>query len=61
MEKLRFDFAVKASEDGKTNIICITSIGTPNGQVYGIPDEYQPASLHQVIINTSNYSKVKRH
>lgn len=59
MEKLRFDFAVKSSGDGKTNIICITSIGTPTGQVYGIPDEYQPASLHQVIINTSSYTKVK--
>ncbi|KAK9878436.1 hypothetical protein WA026_022076 [Henosepilachna vigintioctopunctata] len=60
MDKLRFDFAVKTSTDGKSNVICITSIGTPTGQVFVIPDEYQPASLHQVIINTSNYSKVRK-
>ncbi|KAK9882576.1 hypothetical protein WA026_022205 [Henosepilachna vigintioctopunctata] len=57
MEKLRFDFAVKTSAD---EIICITSIGTPTGKVFGIPDEYQPASLQQVIINTSNYAKVRK-
>lgn len=60
MEKLRFDFTVKTSTDGKSNIICITSIGTPTGQVFSIPAEYQLANLHQVIINTSNYAKVKK-
>ncbi|KAL0849699.1 hypothetical protein ABMA28_011663 [Loxostege sticticalis] len=60
MEKLRFDFAVKSTADGKSNIICITSIATCEGQVFGIPVEYQPANLHQAIINTSNYSKIKR-
>lgn len=60
MEKLRFDFAVKASADGKSNIICITSIGTSHGQTFEIPDEYQCASLHQVITSTSNYTKIKK-
>ncbi|PZC85939.1 hypothetical protein B5X24_HaOG214304 [Helicoverpa armigera] len=60
MEKLRFDFAVKSSTDGKSNIVCITSIATPNGQIYEIPTEYQPANLHQVITNTPNYVKVKK-
>lgn len=60
MERLRFDFAVKTSGDGKTNIICITSIGTPNGQTFMIPAEYQPASLHPVIISTSSYTKIKK-
>lgn len=60
MEKLRFDFVVKATPDGKSNIICVTSIATPNGQVYEIPPDYQPASLHGVITNTSNYAKVKK-
>lgn len=60
MEKLRFDFAVKTSADGKSNIICITSIGTPNGQIFGIPAEYQPANLHQVITSTSNYTKIRK-
>lgn len=60
MEKLRFDFAVKPSADGKSNILCITSISTPNGQIFGIPAECQPATLHQAITSTSNYAKVRK-
>lgn len=60
MERLRFDFAVKTSGDGKTNIICITSIGTPHGQTYNIPPEYQPASHHQVIISTPSFTKIRK-
>lgn len=60
MEKLRFDFAVKNAPDGKSNIICITSIGLPNAQVFAIPAEYQPVSLHQSILNTSNFAKIKK-
>lgn len=60
MEKLRFDFAVKPSVDEKSNIICITSISTPNGQIFGIPAEYQPANLHQTITNTPNYAKIRK-
>ncbi|GBP11833.1 hypothetical protein EVAR_74482_1 [Eumeta japonica] len=60
MEKLRFDFAVKTSVDGKSNIVCITSIGTPDGHIFAIPVEYQPASLHQAVTSTSSYIKVKK-
>ncbi|GBP39189.1 hypothetical protein EVAR_26975_1 [Eumeta japonica] len=60
MEKLRFDFAVKTSVDGKSNIVCITSIGTPDGHIFAIPVEYQPASLHPTVISTSSYIKVKK-
>ncbi|GBP53093.1 hypothetical protein EVAR_43379_1 [Eumeta japonica] len=59
MEKLRFDFAVKTSVDGKSNIVCITSIGTPDGHIFAIPVEYQPASLHQAVTSTSSYIKFK--
>ncbi|CAB3232421.1 unnamed protein product [Arctia plantaginis] len=60
MEKFRFDFCVKTASDGKSNIICITSIGTSDGQTFAIPAEYQPASLHQLITNTSNYAKIRK-
>lgn len=60
MEKLRFDFCVKTSADGKSNIICITSIGTSDGKTYGIPAEYQPANLHKIITNTSNFAKIRK-
>jgi hypothetical protein len=60
MEKLRFDFVVKSTADGKSNIICISSIATPSGQIFGIPSDYQPANLHGVITKTPNYAKVKK-
>lgn len=60
MNKLRFDFTVKSTTDGKSNIICITSMATPNGQIYGIPAEYQPVNLHQVILDTPYYAKIKK-
>lgn len=60
MEKLRFDFAVKSAEDGKSNIICITSIATTEEKVFVIPAQYQNANLHKAIINTTSYAKVKK-
>lgn len=59
MDKLRFTFAVLAGADGKTNIISITSIETPGGQVFEIPDELKPASKHTNITTTDVYTKVK--
>lgn len=60
MKKLRFDFEVKPGSDAKTNVICITSIATSEGQVFEIPPEYQPAGLHTEITTTSNYAKVRK-
>lgn len=57
---MRFEFAVKSSADGKSNILCITSIGTPSGQNFEIPLEYQPVNLHQAIVSTTNFAKVKK-
>ncbi|XP_029675923.1 uncharacterized protein LOC115243242, partial [Formica exsecta] len=44
----------------KSNIIRITSIATPDGQIFGIPAEDQPANLHQEITNTPNYAKIRK-
>ncbi|KOB66552.1 Uncharacterized protein OBRU01_21063 [Operophtera brumata] len=59
MEKLRFTFAVLAASDGKTNVICITSIQTPDGLVFGIPDDQKPASKHTGISTSDVYTKIK--
>lgn len=59
MEKLRFTFAVLAASDGKTNVICITSIETPDGQVFEIPDDLKPASKHTAITSTDVFTKIK--
>lgn len=60
MEKLRLDFAVKPTADRQSNVICITSTATPDGHIFGIPTEYEPAHLHQEITKTPNYTKVRK-
>ena len=59
MESLRFDFVVKPTDDGKSNIICITSIATADGKIFVIQPESQPANLHKEITNTSNLKNNK--
>lgn len=59
MEKLRFTFAVLAASDEKTNVICITSIETPDGQVFDIPDDFKHASKHTAITTTGVFTKIK--
>ncbi|KAF9416500.1 hypothetical protein HW555_006167, partial [Spodoptera exigua] len=45
--------------DGKTNVICITSIETPDGCVYDVPDEQKNANKHTSIISLEVYAKIK--
>lgn len=59
MEKLRFTFAVLAASDGKTNLICITSIETPDGCIYDVPDEFKNANKHTGITSSEIYMKIK--
>ncbi|XP_063897118.1 uncharacterized protein LOC135118607 [Helicoverpa armigera] len=59
MEKLRFEFVVKASDDVKTNIICVTSITDIEGHTYAIPEKLQPVKLHDKITQTQIFQKVK--
>lgn len=60
MEKLKFEFVVKQAADGKSNMICINSIATPDGRVFEMPPEFQPADLHHDLKATPNYTKVKK-
>lgn len=59
MEKLRFTFAVLAASDGKTNLICITAIETPDGCEYDVPDEFKNANKHTAITSLEIYAKIK--
>lgn len=59
MEKLRFKFMVLGSADGKSNLICITAIETPDGCIFEIPDELKPVSKHTAILSTDVYTKIK--
>jgi len=59
MDKLRFDFKIRTAADGKTTVLCITSIDTPDGRSFAIPDEYQPTSLHKELITSQVFGRVK--
>lgn len=59
MERLRFKFVVLGSTDGKTNVICITSIETPKGRVYEMPDDLKPANQHTAITSLEQFAKIK--
>lgn len=59
MEKLKFEFVVKPSEDPKTNVICITSIMDGDKNVFLIPEQLQPVKQHNELIKTQTFQKVK--
>lgn len=60
MKKLQFEFKVKPGNDGKSNIICITSIATEDNKTFLIPEEYQAAGNHKEIIRTNTYDMIKK-
>lgn len=59
MEKLRFKFEVMGSTDGKTNVICIPTIETPDGCVFEVPEEFKPVSKHSAISSSDVFTKIK--
>lgn len=59
MEKLKFEFTIKQSEDPKTNIMCITSIIDADNNIFLIPEQLQPVKLHDEVIKTQHFQKVK--
>lgn len=59
MEKLRFEFMIKASEDPKSNTICIISITDTNKNIFLFPEKLQPAKLHDTVTKTQAFQKAK--
>lgn len=45
MDRLQFEFTMIASNDGKSNVLAITSISTKEGKCYVLPDELNPRLL----------------
>ncbi|CAB0045210.1 unnamed protein product [Trichogramma brassicae] len=65
MEKLRFEFVMKAAADKKSNALMVTSITTPDGEIFDIPAElqeltYKSASLSDGGIRFSDTSHIHR-
>lgn len=59
MEKLKFEFVVRQSEDPKTNMVCITSITDSNDKIFLMPEHLQPMRLHELVMQSQVYKKVK--
>lgn len=60
MEKLKFEFVVKAfAGDSKTSSIAVTSIETVKKEVFSVPTEWQHIDSHEKLKNTAAYKKVK--
>ena len=59
MEKLKFEFTVKQSDDPKTNVLCITSIMDADKNIFLIPEHLQAVKLHDAVIKTQPFQKVK--
>lgn len=59
MDRLQFQFTMIASNDGKSNVLAITSITTEEGQCYVLPDELKPVINHTHIIKMNTFSKIK--
>ncbi|XP_072946487.1 uncharacterized protein [Epargyreus clarus] len=59
MEKLRFEFTLLPTSDGKSNIYSITSIATIDNKIYTIPEELQSVGHHKEIVKSTVYNKVK--
>ncbi|CAI6373435.1 unnamed protein product [Macrosiphum euphorbiae] len=59
MNKLQFEFMVKPSSDGKSNLMTVTSITTEAKETYAIPEELQQISFHKEVSTTTIYNMVK--
>lgn len=59
MEKLKFEFVMKATEDGKKNWMALTSITTTEEKIYAIPEQHQSVGEHTELISTNTYKRVK--
>lgn len=59
MEKLKFSFLVKGTQQGKSNFIALTQIETPDGEKFEIPEEYQPMEKHTILEKTKEFVKLK--
>lgn len=59
MEKLRFEFTMKAATDKKLNALLVTSITRPDGEIFDLPGELQDVNLHTELMKTDTFKKVK--
>lgn len=59
MDRLQFEFTMIASNDGKSNVLAITSISTEEGKCYVLPDELKPVIHHTYIVRLNTFSKIK--
>lgn len=59
MDKLQFEFESVAAADGKSNVLIITSIRTPDDRKFRLAVEDQVAKKHTLVAATPTFTKVK--
>lgn len=59
MDKLQFQFVIKEASDRKTNMMCITSIGTPQGKTYEVPLDRQRLADHKGLLEIDAVKRIK--
>jgi hypothetical protein len=59
MKKLQFEFMIKPSSDGKSNLMTMTSITTEAKETNAIPEDLQQISFHKEVSTTTMYNMVK--
>ncbi|XP_070526513.1 uncharacterized protein [Cardiocondyla obscurior] len=59
MDKLQFHFKMLASQDTKSNILCITKISTTDNLTYVLPHDSMNANHHKALAQTSVFIKIK--
>ncbi|CAB0039116.1 unnamed protein product [Trichogramma brassicae] len=59
MEKTLFTFTIRALENSKTNVLCVSAITTLDGSTYLFPLSHQAVANHTEILKTNAFTTVK--
>ncbi|KAL7294472.1 hypothetical protein TKK_0012466 [Trichogramma kaykai] len=59
MEKALFTFTIRALENSKTNVLCVSEITTLDGSTYNFPLSHQAVANHTEILKTNAFTTVK--
>ncbi|KAI4490126.1 hypothetical protein M0804_004308 [Polistes exclamans] len=59
VEKLLLTLQVAHAADKKTNVLCLTAIGSPDGKLYKVPQEYYQLKDHAELLKFNALRKVR--
>lgn len=59
MDRIRLRIEIKVGKDQKTRILAITSIETPQGEVYWVPEEHQSIYYNSELVKTEAFKRIR--